>query len=55
MIGSDWPVCSLSGDYASTMRIVINYAQQFSARVRDGILGGNAARFYHINPTIEKP
>jgi len=55
MIGSDWPVCTLSGDYASTMRIVIDYAQQFSARVRDDILGGNGARFYHINPTIEKP
>ena len=55
MIGSDWPVCTLSGDYASTMRIVIDYAQQFSARVRDDILGGNGARFYHINPTIKKP
>jgi len=55
MIGSDWPVCTLSGDYASTMRIVINYVQQFPARVRDDILGGSAARFYHINPTIEKP
>jgi len=55
MIGSDWPVCTLSGDYASTLRIVIDYAQQFSARVRDDILGGNGARFYHINATIEKP
>lgn len=54
MIGSDWPVCTLSGDYASTMRIVIDYAQQFSARVRDDILGGNGARFYHINRTIKK-
>jgi L-fuconolactonase len=55
MIGSDWPVCTLSGDYASTMRIVIDYAQQFSARVRDDILGGNGTRFYQINPTTEKP
>ena len=31
MIGSDWPVCTLSGDYASTMGIVIDYVQQFSA------------------------
>jgi L-fuconolactonase len=54
MIGSDWPVCTLSGDYASTMRIVIAYAQQFSAPVRDNILGGNGARFYHINRTIKK-
>ena len=54
MIGSDWPVCTLSGDYASTLRIVIAYAQQFSARVRDDILGGNGARFYHINTTNKK-
>jgi len=54
MIGSDWPVCTLSGDYASTMRIVIDYTRQFSARVRDDILGGNGARFYHINRTIKK-
>jgi L-fuconolactonase len=55
MIGSDWPVCTLSGDYASTMRIVIDYAQQFSAQVRDDILGGNCARFYRINPTPKQP
>jgi L-fuconolactonase len=55
MIGSDWPVCTLSGDYVSTMRIVMDYAQQFSARVRDDILGANGARFYQINPILEKP
>ncbi|MCU0736552.1 MAG: amidohydrolase family protein [Methylotetracoccus sp.] len=49
MIGSDWPVCTLSGDYASTLRIVIDYAQQFSAKVRDDILGGNCARFYGLD------
>ena len=48
MIGSDWPVCQLSGDYASTMGIVIDYVQQFSAEVRDAILGGNCARIYQI-------
>ena len=49
MIGSDWPVCVLSGDYVSTMRIVTDYVQQFSAGVRDAILGGNCARFYQLN------
>jgi L-fuconolactonase len=48
MIGSDWPVCQLSGDYAATMRIVIDYVQQFSPQVRAGILGGNCARIYQI-------
>jgi L-fuconolactonase len=49
MIGSDWPVCTLSGDYASTMNVVADYVRQFSADVRDGILGGNGARFYGVN------
>lgn len=48
MIGSDWPVCTLSGDYASTMGIVIDYVQQFPLEIREDILGGNCARFYGI-------
>ncbi len=46
MIGSDWPVCTLSGNYSSTMSIVINYANQFSKEISDGILGGNCINFY---------
>jgi L-fuconolactonase len=46
MIGSDWPVCILSGDYAATMKIIINYVQQFPADVQAGILGENCARIY---------
>lgn len=48
MIGSDWPVCTLSADYQSTMTIVLNYVQQFSATIRAGILGENCSRFYGI-------
>ncbi len=48
MIGSDWPVCTLSGDYASVMNVVIDYVAQFSPREREAILGGNCARFYNI-------
>ncbi len=50
MIGSDWPVCTLSGDYEPTMRIVIDYVRQFSPEVRAGILGENCANFYCIPP-----
>ena len=46
MVGSDWPVCTLSGDYASTMNLVVDYVQQFSPAERAAILGGNCARFY---------
>jgi L-fuconolactonase len=49
MVGSDWPVCLLSGDYASAMQIVIDYVQQFSPAAQSGILGGNCARFYGID------
>jgi L-fuconolactonase len=49
MIGSDWPVCTLSGNYSATMNIVINYADQFSKEISDGILGGNCINFYKID------
>jgi L-fuconolactonase len=48
MIGSDWPVCTLSGDYKSVMNIVTNYLPE------EAILGDNCARFYQI-PKEEKP
>lgn len=49
MIGSDWPVCTLSGDYASTMAVVVNYVERLSAGARAGILGDNGARFYGLD------
>ena len=52
MIGSDWPVCTLSADYSSAMRIVINYSNQFSATVREAILGGNCLHFYKVSSDL---
>jgi len=49
MIGSDWPVCILSSDYASTMQLVIEYVQQFPEEAQAAILGSNCARFYGIH------
>lgn len=48
MIGSDWPVCILSGEYQPVMEIVIDYIEQFSSDVKENILGGNCAKFYSI-------
>lgn len=48
LIGSDWPVCTLSGSYVSTMKIVSDYIQQFSKSIQDKILGANCARFYGL-------
>ena len=48
MIGSDWPVCTLSASYESAMGIVLDYIAQFPAAEQEGILGGNCARFYEL-------
>jgi L-fuconolactonase len=48
MIGSDWPVCTVSGDYVSTMSLVMSYLESFPATAREAVLGGNCARFYGI-------
>lgn len=49
MIGSDWPVCTLSASYDATMRIVMEYVQQFPQSVQEAVLGGNCARFYGLD------
>lgn len=48
MIGSDWPVCTLSGDYLATMGVVTDYALGLPRDARDAILGGTCARFYRL-------
>jgi len=49
MIGSDWPVCTLSGDYAATMKLVIDHVAQFPPPVRNNILGATCARVYGVD------
>lgn len=49
MIGSDWPVCTLSGEYAAVAGVVMEYLNGASAEAREGILGENCARFYRLN------
>jgi L-fuconolactonase len=51
MIGSDWPVCGLSGDYANTMRIVIDYLRQYPPADQSRVLGGNCTQFYRLKQT----
>jgi L-fuconolactonase len=51
MIGSDWPVCTLSAEYVPMMKIVMDYLPKES---QDAILGENCARFYQI-PAEEQP
>jgi L-fuconolactonase len=49
MIGSDWPVCTLSADYARTMGVVVEWSERLASGDRDGILGRNAARVYGLD------
>ncbi|HTG44459.1 MAG TPA: amidohydrolase family protein [Verrucomicrobiae bacterium] len=48
MIGSDWPVCLLSADYAATLGLVSSFLSQFSPDVREKVMGSNAIRFYRL-------
>ena len=48
MIGSDWPVCLLSGEYGPTMQIVTHFLDQFPVAEREKVLGANAIRFYRL-------
>ena len=48
MIGSDWPVCTLSSEYAPTMKIVMEYVGRLPEEAQAAVLGNNAARFYKI-------
>jgi len=48
MIGSDWPVCTLAGEYDRVMAPVVAFAEEQPADDRDAILGGTAARFWRL-------
>jgi predicted TIM-barrel fold metal-dependent hydrolase len=47
MIGSDWRVCALAGDYGRTMAVVTDYLQGRSVAEREAVLGGNARDFWN--------
>jgi L-fuconolactonase len=51
MIGSDWPVCTVAGDYGCVMGAVSDYLADRPAQERDAVLGGNARRFYNLRAT----
>jgi L-fuconolactonase len=48
MVGSDWPVCRLSGDYVDVMTIATSYVSKLSPEEQEQILGGACARFYGV-------
>ncbi|MGA7243896.1 MAG: amidohydrolase family protein [Terracidiphilus sp.] len=48
MIGSDWPVCTLSASYAETVGIATDYVKRAIPDETDNILGVNCAGFYGV-------
>lgn len=46
MIGSDWPVCRLAGEYTPVMQLAIDFMQANAPDYIDEFLGGNALAFY---------
>ncbi len=48
MIGSDWPVCTVSAPYDRVMSITMDYTGQLSDHEQKMVLGQNASAFYGI-------
>lgn len=48
MYGGDWPISELNGGYQSTWRVLDELAAELSETERASILGGTAARIYHL-------
>jgi L-fucono-1,5-lactonase len=48
MIGSDWPVCTLSGEYGETVGVVKRYVERLTETERAPVMGGNCVRFYGL-------
>jgi L-fuconolactonase len=49
MIGSDWPVCTVAGEYDEVVQIAANYVKQLSTGEQAAIWTENAKRIYQIS------
>jgi L-fuconolactonase len=48
MIGSDWPVCLLSGSYETAIGVVKEYAARLTSTERDALFGDTCERIYGV-------
>jgi len=48
MVGSDWPVCTLAGNYSQVMWIPADYLEKLSTDEQAAVWGGNAKLLYGI-------
>jgi predicted TIM-barrel fold metal-dependent hydrolase len=51
MVGSNFPVERLAGDFSSLYELVLTCLQDLSAEQRADVLGGTARHFYRIRPS----
>ncbi|MHC4708393.1 MAG: amidohydrolase family protein [Planctomycetota bacterium] len=49
MIGSDWPVCTVAGEYEDVIAIAADYVGQLSADEQAAIWAENAKRVYQVS------
>ena len=50
MIGSNWPVCTVAGDYQAVLGIVLDRVRALSSAEQAQILGGTCTEFYRLDP-----
>jgi L-fuconolactonase len=55
MIGSDWPVCLLAGDYGRVMSLVETYLTRLPPSAVEAVRGGTATRFYRLASAASPP
>lgn len=48
MIGSDWPVCLVAGEYRDVIEVVTSWLDDRPEQMRRAIMGGTCARAYHV-------
>jgi L-fuconolactonase len=48
LIGSDWPVCTLAGNYHKVIAIVLRFIEKYSSGQQAAILGQNAKIVYKL-------
>jgi len=48
MLGSDWPVCRLAGEYNEVMDIPVRYFETLSSSDREKIFSTNCVEFYNL-------
>lgn len=48
MLGSDWPVCTVAGEYATSISLYDKEIAALSPSERDAVLAGTAARVYRL-------